>query len=82
METGDHSDKADAKTRLQEQIAQLQRLADEAQSCAELLRMEAERYQRALSDDSVSDEELDRLMTERAELIPDLSKFKVTDRLM
>lgn len=65
-----------------EQVQHLFRLADEAQACAELLRQEAERYQRALDDESLDEDELRRLMHERDNEVPDLNRFRVTDRLM
>ena len=72
----------DYRSQFQEQVRHLFRLADEAQACAELLRQEAQRFQRALEDESVDEEQLRRMMRERDNVIPDLNRFRVTDRLM
>lgn len=71
------------RTRFQAQIAELFRLAEEAESSAKLLRQQAEIHQKMLRDPNLSEDQLDAMLAEKTEL-PEIGKAKVqvTERLM
>lgn len=52
------------RKRFKAQISELYRLAEEAESCAKLLRQQAESQEELLSDDGLSEERLDQLLAE------------------
>lgn len=73
----------DYRAEYQQEVRELFRLADEAEACAKLLRQEAQRYQKALDDGELSDDELRKLMEKRQQLtIPNPAAVRITDNLM
>lgn len=71
------------RKRFQAQIDELYRLAEEAESCAKLLRQQAESHAELLADESLSEEKLDSLLAEppKRQLNP-IGGFVVTEGLM
>lgn len=55
------------RERFRAQIAELHRLADEAASCARLLRQQAESHEELLSDENLTEQQLDELLAEKTE---------------
>ncbi len=67
---------------LQEQVDELFRLAEEAESCARLLRQEARRYQQALDDDNLDQELVEKMIAERKRFRAVPNRYRITDNLM
>ncbi len=63
----------------QEQINHLFRLAEEAESCAKLLRQEAQRHQKALDAGDIDEQTLQAMISEREAHSVNL---RITDSLM
>ena len=53
------------RQRFQAQIAELYRLADEAEACADLLRQQAASHAEILEDDDLTEEKLDSLLADQ-----------------
>lgn len=53
------------RTRFRAQIAELHRLADEAISCAQLLRQQAQSHEALLADKNLTEKQLDELLAEK-----------------
>jgi hypothetical protein len=54
------------RQRFQAQIAELYRLADEAEACANLLRQQAATHAELLKDDGLTEEKLDSLLADES----------------
>lgn len=73
----------DVRALYQQQVNELDRLAAEAESCARLLRQEAQRHQRLLDAGELDEQQLARLLEEREALRFNAEGFfKVTEALM
>lgn len=74
---------AEKKERFRSQIHELNRLADEAEACAQLLRQQADQYQEILDQEDLSEEKLDSLLAEPTTK-PDYptGAFRLTEGLM
>lgn len=71
------------RERYQQQINELFRLAAEAESCAKLLRQEAERYQKLLDEGEIEEAALKGMLEERESLrFNPEGTFKITEGLM
>ena len=65
------------------QIAELYHLADEAESCAKLLRQQAQSHEELLQDENLTEAQLDELIAERPNrTFNPHGGFRVTERLM
>ena len=73
---------SDIRAEYQQQINELFRLADEAESCARILRQQAERFQDALDDGSITEEALQSMLDEREKWKLRSESLRVTDSLM
>lgn len=73
---------AEKKERFQAQIQELNRLADEAEACAQLLRQQAQQHQRILDEDDLTEEKLDSLLAERDQPDFPAGAFRLTEGLM
>jgi hypothetical protein len=71
------------RKRFKAQIAELYRLADEAESCATLLRQQAQSQEEVLEDENLTEEKLDEFLAEKPErrFAPN-GAFIVTEGLM
>ncbi|MGE0492829.1 MAG: hypothetical protein AB7S38_26695 [Vulcanimicrobiota bacterium] len=72
----------DIRAEYQQQINELFRLADEAESCARIMRQQAERFQESLDDGSITEEALKSMMEEREKWTLRSDSLRVTDSLM
>lgn len=70
------------KEQLRSQIHELQRLADEATACAQLLRQQADKYQEVLDKPDLSAKDLDSLLAERTKPELPVGAFRLTEGLM
>jgi hypothetical protein len=66
------------------QINEIYRLADEAESCAKLLRQQAQSHEAILADEKLTEEKLDSLLAEKPQrsFSPLSGSFIVTEGLM
>jgi len=68
---------------LKDQIRELFRLAEEAESCGQLLRQQAESHQRLLADANLTEEQLDAVLAEKPQpSLPNQTGFAITEGLM
>lgn len=73
----------DYRERCEEQVREMLRLSAEAEASARLLRQEAERYQRMLEDQTLSEESLRSMAAGREDLrITPEKLVRVTEGLM
>lgn len=72
----------DIRAEYQQQINELFRLADEAESCARIMRQQAERFQMSLDDGSITEEAFKSMMEEREQWTLRSESLRVTDSLM
>lgn len=70
------------RKRFQSQIAELYRLAEEAELCASLLRQQAESHEKLLEDGDLTEQKLDTLLADEPKQRFNPGKFVVTERLM
>ncbi len=71
------------RKRFQAQVDELYRLADEAESCAKLLRQQAESQEQLLADPDLTEEKLDSLLADKpARRFNPSGAFVVTEGLM
>ena len=70
------------RRRFQQQISELYRLADEAESSSKVLRQQAESHEALLQDENLSEERLDSLLAEKPEPTNEPGSIVVTERLM
>lgn len=71
------------RERFQAQIAELRRLAEEAEACAQLLRDQADSHAKLLEDESLTEERLDRLLADKPKReILSKGVFSLTEGLM
>lgn len=71
------------RKRFKSQIAELYRLAEEAEGCAKLLRQQAKSHEELLSQEDFTEEQLDKLLADKPK--PNFSPggpFIVTEGLM
>ncbi len=73
---------AESLALFQAQISELNRLADEAQACADLLRQQAEKYRRILESEDLTQERLNSLLAERQPPPVSNAAFRLTEGLM
>lgn len=70
------------RQRFQQQISELYRLADEAELCANLLRQQADTHKALLEDDTLTETQLDSLLSEKPKQKFTPGAFVVTEGLM
>lgn len=71
------------RERFKAQISELYRLADEAESCAKLLRQQAESHEEILADEGLTEEKLDSLLADKpARKFSPNGAFVITEGLM
>ncbi len=73
---------AESLARFEAQIQELERLANEAQACAELLRQQAQSHRERLDSGELTLQELESLLAERDTPSPLNGTFKLTEGLM